>query len=305
MSTYTSLRDLFQDIADAIRTKTLDASALTPSEFPDEILSITGGTDLSVVTAAAGDVKSGQKFVDSTGTTVTGTMPVRTPELISLAANGTYTIPAGYHSGNGVVSQTLTTKAATNHYATASQQTIISAGTYCSGAQVLKPISATNLTAGNIKSGVTVKINNGSTDIFEVEGSYSASSDYVFQEVTFTTSDPEYEMHTFGAYSAPTSVVGTTLPAYKVTLTSDAQMMMWEAPSYVGTANATFAMGYINDFSFKSSADQSGRGSGGAELQTASFCWRDANYQPNKKIVYIPAELVSGNTYKATFALKW
>lgn len=37
------LSELFQDIADAIRSKTGGEESMSPAEFPDEIRSITGG----------------------------------------------------------------------------------------------------------------------------------------------------------------------------------------------------------------------------------------------------------------------
>ena len=82
----------------------------------------------------------------------------------TLAANGTYTIPAGYHNGSGKVTQSLTTKAATTYTPGTSNQTIAS-GTYLTGAQTIKGDS--NLVAANIASGVS---------IFGVKGTYTGSS---------------------------------------------------------------------------------------------------------------------------------
>lgn len=64
--------------------------------------------DTSGVTAAAGDVLSGKKYVASDGSVVTGTMTDR--GSIAVTIDGltvtSYTIPAGKHSGSGTVSLT-------------------------------------------------------------------------------------------------------------------------------------------------------------------------------------------------------
>lgn len=95
------------------------------------------------------------------GKLITGTMPNRGAISHSLAANGSYTIPAGYHNGSGKVTQSLSTQGGwtvtpgtSNITACAANKWTI--GTiYCAG--------SSNLVAGNIKKGVT---------IFGVTGTY-------------------------------------------------------------------------------------------------------------------------------------
>lgn len=68
--------------------------------------------DVSGVTATAGQVLSGAKYVAANGTLTTGTMPnqgAKTYTLDVTKSEGTYlkktyTIPAGYHNGEGVIS---------------------------------------------------------------------------------------------------------------------------------------------------------------------------------------------------------
>lgn len=75
----------------------------------------------------------------------------------TLPINGTYTIPKGYHNGNGTVKQSITTKAAATYNTSGSDQTI-TANQYLSGAQTIKAVTTENISAANIKNGVTVKV---------------------------------------------------------------------------------------------------------------------------------------------------
>lgn len=66
--------------------------------------------DVSSVTAEAGDVIATKIFVDDEGTVTAGTMPNNgtvSHTLDATSGNQSYTVPAGYHSGSGVVSITL------------------------------------------------------------------------------------------------------------------------------------------------------------------------------------------------------
>lgn len=65
----------------------------------------------------------------------------------------------GYFSATGTSTKTqqLTTKAATTYNTSTSDQTI-AAGTYLTGAQTIRKVTTTNLTAANIKNGVNVKV---------------------------------------------------------------------------------------------------------------------------------------------------
>ena len=147
-----------------------------------DLASQTGGT------AGAGDILSGKTaWVD--GQQKTGTMPNQgkvTPS--ALAAGGSYTIPAGYHNGQGVVSakdlasQTGGTAGAGDilsgktawvngekktgtigfqesrvFYPNTSDQTIAS-GKYLSGPLIIKGVTTQNIDAANIKKDIVVKV---------------------------------------------------------------------------------------------------------------------------------------------------
>lgn len=136
-----------------------------------------GGVRSSDVTASAADILVGKYDLtaQSDDEVVQGTMPNNGAVSHSLGINGSYTIPAGYHNGSGKVTQNITTKAAATYYAGTSDQTI-PAGRYLSGAQTIKGLTQTNLAGANIKPGVIIKINNGSEDVFSVEGTMAAKN---------------------------------------------------------------------------------------------------------------------------------
>ena len=72
--------------------------------------------DVSATTAAAADVLATKVFIAANGTTTTGTMVNNggvSKTLDATTGNQSYTIPAGYHNGNGKVTVVLEEKTAT------------------------------------------------------------------------------------------------------------------------------------------------------------------------------------------------
>lgn len=88
-----------------------------------------GGADLDAITAGAGDVLAGKVIVDKGGNPLTGTMPNWGAVNQSLAINGSYTIPAGYHNGSGKVTRVYLFREAHNYTGNCKQND-------CSGQQV-------------------------------------------------------------------------------------------------------------------------------------------------------------------------
>lgn len=161
-----------------------------------------GGADLDVVTAGAGDVLAGKVIVGPDGepltgtlalsgnasdgqvlngqtyyntdakTKRTGTMPNRGAVNQSLAINGSYTIPAGYHNGSGKVTQSIPTQGGSTTTPGTANKTIVAANRYVSGNIVVA--GDPNLTGANIKKGKTIF---GVTGTFE---GYVTSPLYLF-----------------------------------------------------------------------------------------------------------------------------
>ena len=70
---------------------------------------------------------------------------------------------------------TATEVPATEHHVTTEDQVIIPSYSHTTGNQTLKGVSIENISASNIKSGVTAKVNNGESDIVSVAGSYTSN----------------------------------------------------------------------------------------------------------------------------------
>ena len=190
-------------IADSIREKTSTADEMNIYEMPALIEGIKIGEDLenelttqdNLITqiqaalegkanlelppltnpATADKVLNGYEYVNTDGTKSVGTMANNGAVSQTIAANGSYTIPAGYHNGSGKVTQSLTTKGATTYGAKTSAQTI-AAGQYLSGAQTIAAVTQTNLTAANIVKGKTVTIKSNGSNLWSITGTYDASS---------------------------------------------------------------------------------------------------------------------------------
>lgn len=110
-------------------------------------------------TATPSQVLSGYTIGTDSGI-LNGSMINRGTVGSTIAINGTYTIPQGYHDGNGKVTQSVSTKSAQTYTPRATNQTI-SANQYLTGAQTI--LGDSDLVAPNIKSGV---------DIFGVVGTF-------------------------------------------------------------------------------------------------------------------------------------
>ena len=91
------------------------------------------------------------------------------------STNGTFTAPIGYYSA--AATKTLTTQAAQTIYPSTADQTIASYR-WLTGAQTIKSVTTSNLTAENIAEGVTVKVGdtNNASRITQVTGTHAGSA---------------------------------------------------------------------------------------------------------------------------------
>lgn len=112
--------------------------------------------DLDIVTANAGDVLTGKTIINAEGTPLSGTMPNHGAISKKLDINSTYTIPEGYHNGNGKVSQNIATFGGQVITPTTYSQTIYCAGQFASGNVVINPIPSNYLDLTNGRVGFSM-----------------------------------------------------------------------------------------------------------------------------------------------------
>jgi len=147
-------------------------SDVTVNPIPDNF------QDVTPVTAGAGDILANKIIVDATGKTIAGTMPNNGAVSKTLdTATPSYTIPAGYHNGNGAVSITPEAKSVTP---TKTAQTVTPATGKVLSSVAVDPIpdayqdvTKVDASAGDVLTGKTIVAADGSI----VEGSMPNNGD--------------------------------------------------------------------------------------------------------------------------------
>lgn len=142
-----------------------------------------GELDLGVITVTSPDMLAGKVGVDKDGNPLPGTMVNNGAVNQSLAINGTYTVPLGYHNGQGKITQNITTMGAQTISPTASKQTVQCANKFMTANIDVNGVS--NLTAANVKKGQTVGGTAGACDW--VDASEADSNFLGLTELPFTT----------------------------------------------------------------------------------------------------------------------
>lgn len=137
----------------------------------------TGSIGTGSATTPATTVTANPSISVSTGGLITATAsasqsvtPTVVPGIVSSGTAGTITV-------SGSNTSQLTTQGAQTIYPSSSDQTI-SSGRYLTGTQTFKAVTTTNLTAANIKNGVTVTVGDSSDPdrVASVTGTYSGGS---------------------------------------------------------------------------------------------------------------------------------
>ena len=138
------------------------------------------GAYYKISAIANGSVTAPSTISGSTATVSTGTNTLTLTKTVSVTPNVT---TAGYISsgtaGNSSISLTasVTTKAAATYNTSTTDQTI-SANQYLTGTQTIKAVTTSNISAVNIKAGVTVQVgdSNDSDRIIGVTGTYTSDA---------------------------------------------------------------------------------------------------------------------------------
>ena len=182
--TTTGTLNLTTQAAQIINTSTADQTIasyrwLTGTQTIKSVTTanITAANIVSGVTVKVGDANNASRILQIIGTAPTGTARAAFAPAVTLASStgvvtGTNTFTAGvYPAGTSTSTLNLTTKAAATINTSTADQTIASYR-WLTGTQTIKSVTTSNLTAENIKSGVTVQVGdvNNASRITQVTG---------------------------------------------------------------------------------------------------------------------------------------
>lgn len=170
-------------------TKTGTAVSISASELVSGTYSVTSSGTKDVTNYASVSVPSGSAETPDTAITANPSISVNASGLITATASAskdiTPSVSAGYVSSgtagtvtvSGSNTQQLTTLGATTYNTSTTDQTITS-GKYITGAQTIKAVTTSNLTAANVKAGTTIQVGdaNDSDRIASVTGTFTSDA---------------------------------------------------------------------------------------------------------------------------------
>lgn len=187
-------------------TKTGTAVTVSASELVSGTKTISASGTTDVTNYESVSVPSGSAKTPATTITANPTVSVNSSGLITATVSKTQSVTpsvsAGYVASgtagtitvSGSGTSQLTTQAAQTIHPSTTDQTIAS-GKYLTGAQTVKAVTTTNLTAENIVSGVTVKVGDSTDDdcVASVTGTAETGGDDFIVTLTRNSSTGIYE----------------------------------------------------------------------------------------------------------------
>lgn len=153
-----SVKTIFTALGDQVRRLTGRSDKMSVAVMTDALAGVTLGVDASGLTASASDVIGDKVFIGSSGGKQTGTMVNNGAVNVTLdASTKTYSVPAGYHNGNGKVQVVTQTKSVTPG---ASSQTV-----YPDSGKLLSAVNVAAAVAGGYTGTVTIGSNRYSVSV--------------------------------------------------------------------------------------------------------------------------------------------
>lgn len=218
------------------------------------------------------------------GSNTWGNMPNRGNIYHSLPANGSYTIPAGWHAGGGVVNQSLAFHWGGTYTPNTANQVICWANWYAAGNIVV--LGSSNLVSWNIKNGVW---------IFGVLGNFTGWVDSKIPMTSIPGWNLFYPLDTSWCWRGKNSKSSTTVYHIRNDGNTEAfNIIKWlyangYRPGFTITTSQTkwddcYIESYATAFSWKASS-----GFGVAAIETKNYAYDYFNYSAIDKDVQYAA----------------